>query len=108
MGNNIGKWLKLFPGIRPKIATLDMHFYIPFMREVIRLWGLVSCSKQSLLHYLNKSNDPKHSDNRDGFTSNAVALLVGGAEESLESHPGRYVLTLKNRKGFVKIAIRSG
>ncbi|XP_061386585.1 2-acylglycerol O-acyltransferase 2-like, partial [Musca vetustissima] len=108
MGNNIGKWLKLYPGIRPKIATLDIHFRIPFMREVLRLWGLVSCSKQSLLYYLNKSNDPKHPDNRDGYTSNAVALLVGGAEESLESHPGRYVLVLKNRKGFVKIAIRSG
>ncbi|XP_075168444.1 2-acylglycerol O-acyltransferase 2-like [Haematobia irritans] len=108
MGKNIGKWLKLYPGIRPKIATLDVHFYIPFMREVIRLWGLVSCSKQSLLHYLNRPNDPNHPENRDGFTSNAVALLVGGAEESLESHPGRYVLTLKNRKGFVKIAIRSG
>ncbi|XP_073812550.1 diacylglycerol O-acyltransferase 2-like [Musca autumnalis] len=108
MGNNIGKWLKLYPGIRPKIATLDMHFRIPFLREVVRLWGLVSCSKQSLMYYLNKSNDPKHPDNRDGFTSNAVALLVGGAEESLESHPGRYVLVLKERKGFVKIAIRSG
>ncbi|XP_073846737.1 2-acylglycerol O-acyltransferase 1-like isoform X1 [Musca autumnalis] len=108
MGNNIGKWLKLYPGIRPKIATLDIHFRIPFLREVVRFWGLVSCSKQSLMYYLNKSNDPKHPDNRDGFTSNAVALLVGGAEESLESHPGRYVLVLKERKGFVKIAIRSG
>uniref|UniRef100_A0A1I8NT68 Acyltransferase n=1 Tax=Stomoxys calcitrans TaxID=35570 RepID=A0A1I8NT68_STOCA len=108
MGKNIKKWLELYPGIRPKIATLDMHFYIPFMREVLRRWGLVSCSKQSLLHYLNVSNDPKHRDNKDGFTANAVALLVGGAEESLDSHPGRYILTLKNRKGFVKIAIRSG
>ncbi|XP_061402540.1 2-acylglycerol O-acyltransferase 2-A-like, partial [Musca vetustissima] len=108
MGNNIGKWMKMFPGIRPKIATLDMHFRIPFMREIIRLWGLVSCSKQSLMYYLKKSNDPKHPDNRDGFTSYAVALLVGGAEESLESRPGRYVFVLKNRKGFVKIAIRSG
>ncbi|XP_005184415.1 2-acylglycerol O-acyltransferase 2-A [Musca domestica] len=108
MGNNIGKWMKLFPGIRPKIATLDIHFRIPFMREILRVWGLVSCSKQSLMYYLKKSNDPKHPDNRDGFTSNAVGLLVGGAEESLESHPGRYVLVLKNRKGFVKIAIRTG
>ncbi|XP_073812549.1 diacylglycerol O-acyltransferase 2-like [Musca autumnalis] len=108
MGNNIGKWLKLYPGIRPKIATLDINFRIPFMREVMRYWGMVSCSKQSLMYHLSKSNDPKHPDNRDGFTANAVALVVGGAEESLECHPGRYVLVLKNRKGFVKIAIRSG
>ena len=85
-----------------------MHFYIPFMREIFRLWGLVSCSKESLTYHLSKSNDPKHADNKDGYTSNAVAVLVGGAQESLDSHPGRYVLTLKNRKGFVKIAIRTG
>ncbi|XP_037824412.1 2-acylglycerol O-acyltransferase 2-A-like [Lucilia sericata] len=108
MGNNIGKWLELFPGIRPKIATLDMHFYIPFMRELFRLWGLVSCSKESLTYYLTRPNDPKSKANKDGFTSNAVAVLVGGAQESLDSHPGRYILTLKNRKGFVKIAIRTG
>ncbi|XP_065367473.1 2-acylglycerol O-acyltransferase 2-like [Calliphora vicina] len=108
MGNNIGKWLELFPGVRPKIATLDMHFYIPFTRELFRLWGLVSCSKESLTYQLTRSNDPKNKYNKDGFTSNAVAVLVGGAQESLDSHPGRYVLTLKKRKGFVKIAIRTG
>lgn len=108
MSNNIGKWLELFPGVRPKIATLDMHFCIPFMRELIRFVGMVSCSKESLTYHLSKSNDPKDKCNRDGFTSNAVAVLVGGAQESLDSHPGRYILTLKNRRGFVKIAIRTG
>ncbi|KAM7344416.1 2-acylglycerol O-acyltransferase 2-like [Cochliomyia hominivorax] len=106
--NNIGKWLQLFPGIRPKIATLDMNFYLPFMRELCRLWGLVSCSKESLTHYLTKSNDPKHEENKDGFTSTAVIVLVGGAQEALYAHPRNYVLQLKNRKGFVKIAIRTG
>nr|AFQ01091.1 2-acylglycerol o-acyltransferase [Glossina morsitans morsitans] len=108
MGNNIGKWLQLFPGVRPKIATLDVHFYIPFLREILRFWGLISCSKESLIYYLTKSNDPEHSDNKDGFTSNAVALLVGGAQESLDSHPRHYVLTIKSRQGFVKVAIRTG
>lgn len=108
MGNNIGTWLKTFPGIRPKIATLDMNFYIPFMREVCRYLGLVSCSKESLTHYLTKSNDSKHKENKDGFTSNAVLLLVGGAQESLNARPRNYAIQLKNRKGFVKIAIRTG
>uniref|UniRef100_A0A1A9V1Y7 Acyltransferase n=1 Tax=Glossina austeni TaxID=7395 RepID=A0A1A9V1Y7_GLOAU len=94
--------------IGPKIATLDVHFYIPFLREILRFWGLISCSKESLIYYLTKSNDPEHSDNKDGFTSNAVALLVGGAQESLDSHPRHYVLTIKSRQGFVKVAIRTG
>lgn len=108
MGMDIPKWLKLFPQVRPKIATLDHHFKTPFLREVIRLWGMMSVSKESLVYLLNKSNDPKHEDNQDGFTSNAVAILVGGAQEAMDSHPGQYVLTLKNRKGFVKMAIRTG
>ncbi|KAH8233325.1 hypothetical protein KR026_006930 [Drosophila bipectinata] len=108
MGMEISKWLKLFPQVRPKIATLDHHFKTPFLREVIRLWGMVSVSKESLVYLLNKSNDPKHEDNQDGFTSNAVAILVGGAQEAMDSHPGQYMLTLKNRKGFVKMAIRTG
>uniref|UniRef100_A0A1B0AFJ5 Acyltransferase n=1 Tax=Glossina pallidipes TaxID=7398 RepID=A0A1B0AFJ5_GLOPL len=94
--------------IGPKIATLDVHFYIPFLREILRFWGLISCSKESLIYYLTKSNDPEHSDNKDGFTSNAVALLVGGAQESLDSHPRHYALTIKSRQGFVKVAIRTG
>ncbi|XP_018783110.1 PREDICTED: 2-acylglycerol O-acyltransferase 2-like [Bactrocera latifrons] len=108
MSRDIRQWLKLFPGIRPKIGTLDMHFYTPIFREALRYWGMVSVSKESLMHYLSASNHPKHPDNLDGFTSNAVAILVGGAQEALDSHPGRYILTLKRRKGFVKLAIRTG
>ncbi|EDW59979.1 2-acylglycerol O-acyltransferase 2-A [Drosophila virilis] len=108
MGLDISLWLQHFPQVRPKVATLDQHFVIPFLRDLLRWWGLVSVSKESLVYYLTKSNDPKHSDNRDGFTSNAVAILVGGAQEALDSHPGKYILTLKNRKGFVKMAIRTG
>ncbi|XP_043662026.1 diacylglycerol O-acyltransferase 2 isoform X1 [Drosophila teissieri] len=108
MGLEISKWLELFPQVRPKLGTLDQHFHVPFMREVLRCWGLVSVSKEALIRMLSKSNDPKHKDNRDGFTSNAVAILVGGAQEAMDSHPGQYILTLKNRKGFVRMAIRTG
>ncbi|ALC40808.1 CG1942 [Drosophila busckii] len=108
MGLEISKWLELFPGVRPKVATLDQHFVIPFLRDLLRWWGLISVSKESLTYYLTKSNDAKHTDNSDGFTSNAVAILVGGAQEALDSHPGQYVVTLKNRKGFVKLAMRTG
>lgn len=108
MGLNIGKWLQLFPGVRPKVATLDMYFRTPFLRELLRSWGLISCSKEALLLQLDKSNSPHHPHNLDGYRSNAVALLIGGAQEALDCRPGEYILTLKKRKGFVKIAIRSG
>ena len=39
---------------------------------------------------------------------NAAIIVVGGAEEALEAHPGHYTITLKNRKGFVKQAIKAG
>jgi hypothetical protein len=39
---------------------------------------------------------------------NAVALIVGGASESLDSRPGLYKVTLKRRKGFVKLALMHG
>ncbi|XP_001360329.2 diacylglycerol O-acyltransferase 2-like [Drosophila pseudoobscura] len=108
MGLDIGKWLELFPQIRPKVGTLNQHFRTPLLREIVRWWGMVSVSKESLVRLLTKSNDPKHAGNSDGFTSNAVAILVGGAQEAMDSHPGKYILTLKNRKGFVKMAIRTG
>ena len=39
---------------------------------------------------------------------NAAIIVVGGAEEALEARPGEYKLTLKRRKGFVRIAIKTG
>lgn len=57
---------------------------------------------------MTQSNDPNDATNRDGYTSNAVALIVGGAEESFYTHANSYKCVLKNRKGFVKIALRTG
>lgn len=39
---------------------------------------------------------------------NAAAIVVGGAEESLEAHPGTYNVKIKHRKGFVKMALQTG
>lgn len=39
---------------------------------------------------------------------NGVMIVVGGAAESLNAHPGTNDLTLKKRMGFVKVAIRAG
>jgi len=41
-------------------------------------------------------------------TGNAVVIVVGGAAESLHCAPGMNCVTLKNRKGFVKLALQKG
>lgn len=38
----------------------------------------------------------------------AVVIVVGGAAEALEAHPGKHTLTLANRKGFVREAVKTG
>ncbi|KAI4871547.1 hypothetical protein NFI96_030373 [Prochilodus magdalenae] len=41
-------------------------------------------------------------------TGNAVVIVVGGAAESLDCAPGMNAVTLRNRKGFVKLALQKG
>ncbi|XP_055609791.1 2-acylglycerol O-acyltransferase 1-like isoform X1 [Uranotaenia lowii] len=102
------KFYQLFPGIRSRACTLNFHFVIPFFRDLILSWGLASCSSKSVINMLTASNDPNHPKNRDGYTANAVVLVVGGAAESLHSRPDNYRLVLKNRKGFCKLALKTG
>uniref|UniRef100_A0A915E7Y9 diacylglycerol O-acyltransferase n=1 Tax=Ditylenchus dipsaci TaxID=166011 RepID=A0A915E7Y9_9BILA len=65
-------------------VTLPMQFWFPIRREVLTLTGTISSK---------------------GY---AVAIVPGGAAEALDSHPDSYALTLKNRKGFVRLAIKHG
>ena len=62
------------------------------------LYGFISCSKDSIRYALTKKD-------RKG---KALVLVVGGAEESLDAHPGRSTLTLAKRKGFVREALVTG
>ncbi|MFH4977749.1 hypothetical protein AB6A40_004458 [Gnathostoma spinigerum] len=88
----------LFPSMKIKVCTLDLQFYLPFRREWILLHGLISCSKESLKYVLDK----RHSE------GNMVILVPGGAEEALDAHPNTNILTLMNRKGFVRVALETG
>lgn len=60
--------------------------------------GGCSASVESLMHLL----DPKRQRGR------CVALIVGGAAEALDSHPGEYKVVLSRRKGFIKVAMKTG
>ena len=59
--------------------------------------GAVSATRESMDYLLG----------REG-TGRALCLVVGGAKESLDCHPGEVSLHLSKRKGFCKMALRHG
>ena len=85
-----------YPGISPYLHTLDMNCLGPLHREWILGLGCCSSSKKSINHVLSRPG------------GSASVLVVGGAAESLYSEKGRLRLVLKQRKGFIKIAMRNG
>ena len=82
---------------------------LPWNRTTVSSWsklmlpsyffwsGLCAVSKQSLAHLLTKSGK-----------GNAVAIVIGGAAESLASTPGINTVLVKRRKGFVRVALEFG
>lgn len=93
---------ELFPGITNTLLTLDSNFRLPFNRDWILALGLQSVSKESIWNILTKGGPNGEGQGR------AVTIVVGGARESLEAQPGTLRLILKGRKGFIKMALRTG
>lgn len=90
------KFSEIFPNIEAKFATLDFHFKIPFFRELLLSHGMLSVKSSSIAHCLNSSN------------GTAVVIAVGGSEEAFHASPENYKFVVKNRKGFVKVALKTG
>ncbi|KAK5649595.1 hypothetical protein RI129_000624 [Pyrocoelia pectoralis] len=88
---------KLFPKFTPYGITLKIGFLSPFYREFLYSLGLCSANSESIKWLLNK---------KEG--GNLVFISVGGAAEAMYSKPQQYILVLKNRKGFVKLALETG
>lgn len=59
--------------------------------------GSVSVSKKSVSYVLSKEGG-----------GNISVIVLGGAEESLDAHPGKFTLFIRQRKGFVKVALTHG
>ncbi|KAG9253512.1 diacylglycerol acyltransferase-domain-containing protein [Emericellopsis atlantica] len=91
-----------FPGITNSLLTLDSNFRLPFYRDWLLLMGIRSVSKDSIWNTLSKGGP-----NNDG-AGRAVSIVIGGARESLEAQPGTLRLILEGRKGFIKMALRTG
>ncbi|XP_063298524.1 2-acylglycerol O-acyltransferase 1 isoform X1 [Pelobates fuscus] len=88
---------ELFPGLTPYLHILPFWFRCPFFREYAMSVGLVSASKKSVNYVLSKENG-----------GSAAVIVIGGAEESLDAHPGNLTLHILKRKGFIKIAMKRG
>lgn len=89
---------EIFPGMTCNMITLGGHFLIPFFRDLLLAVGGCSSSQESLNYLLDCKNE----------RGRCVALIVGGAAEALDSHPGEYKVILNRRKGFIKLAMRNG
>ncbi|KAF8384207.1 hypothetical protein PRIPAC_73349 [Pristionchus pacificus] len=96
IGNGTGI-MDRFPNINFHLCTLVGQFSFPLRREWMLLHGMINASKDSLKYVLGGP-----------MTGQAAVLVVGGAEEALDAHPGKHVLTLKARKGFIKLALETG
>ena len=93
---------QLFPGITNTLLTLDSNFRIPLYRDYALRMGLASVSRESCENILSRGGP-----NGEGM-GRAITIVVGGARESLDARPYKLRLVLKKRKGFVKLAIRTG
>lgn len=87
----------LFPGVKCTLAILAGMFRVPLFRDYIMSAGLCPVSKPSLVHLLSQSGK-----------GNAVVIVIGGAAESLASSPGVNTVVVRQRKGFVRIALEFG
>lgn len=78
----------------PRLVTLNVNFFAPFLREFLLAHGVCSCAKRALVGLLRRNE--------------SVALVVGGGSESLLSKQGTYDLVLRRRRGFAKVALETG
>ncbi|MCI4394655.1 hypothetical protein PGIGA_G00170840 [Pangasianodon gigas] len=92
-----GGFGQAFPGMRSSLAILAGLFRMPLFREYIMFAGLLPVSKACLEYVL-----------RQAGVGNAVVIIIGGAEESLASSPGVNTVVMKQRKGFVRLALENG
>uniref|UniRef100_A0A4X1VSA2 Acyltransferase n=2 Tax=Sus scrofa TaxID=9823 RepID=A0A4X1VSA2_PIG len=96
-GTETSGFSKIFPGITPYGLTLGTFFWLPFLRDYIMAVGTCSVSRSSIDFLLTKRG-----------AGNMLIVVVGGLAECRYSLPGSTTLVLKNRTGFVRMALRHG
>ncbi|KAF8375624.1 hypothetical protein PRIPAC_82053 [Pristionchus pacificus] len=103
----------LYKGMRGYCVTLAGQFQWPLRRELLMWMGLLenvakfcdfshcagvgSASKKNFDYLFGQKN-----------TGQTVIVVVGGLNESMMTCPGKYRLKLRDRKGFIRMAMSKG
>ncbi|CAG9772820.1 unnamed protein product [Ceutorhynchus assimilis] len=96
-GTSYGMFKSFFPDHDSLLVTLSQHFSVPFFREMILGFGGISCEAKAIETALIHPGGGQ-----------VCVLMPGGARESYYCKPGQYKILLNERKGFVKLALRTG
>ncbi|KAG8430570.1 hypothetical protein GDO86_020368, partial [Hymenochirus boettgeri] len=96
-GTDSTEFSLLFPGLKPYLTTLAGNFKMPFYRDYLLAAGMCSVTHSSIDYLLSHHGH-----------GNAVVIVVGGSSEALHCRKQSHILTLKNRKGFIKKALING
>lgn len=93
MTNCCGMLSEIYRGERRDLAA-SIVFKIPIYREFLLALGCVDASSKTAHFNLNKGR--------------SLLILVGGEKEQLLTRAGEHKVYLRNRKGFVKLALQHG
>lgn len=97
--NGIMSAIELPDEVRGKIPTAvaDVVLWIPILKHVMGIFGLISASRGSLVKTLQRKG-----------LEGTVVLYVGGIAELFLSDENEERLYLKKRKGFIKLSLQTG
>jgi hypothetical protein len=85
----------LYPGISLNIKVHSFFFSFPLVREFCLYFGFQDASKESIVETLSKPGQ-------------SACINIGGGAEMIYAVPKTAKLVVKNRFGFVKIALETG
>ncbi|KAJ9473680.1 hypothetical protein DIPPA_17108 [Diplonema papillatum] len=85
---------EVFNGVKVRALAASFCFYIPIYRDLLLAGGVIDAARYNAARAL------KHGV--------SLALVPGGASEGLYASPGSHKLVLKNRRGFIKLALEHG
>ena len=93
MTNCCGMLTEIYRGDRRDLAA-SVLFYIPLVRDLLLFLGCVDASKETVRYNLRKKR--------------SILIFVGGEKEQLMTKENSHKVVLKDRLGFIKLAIQNG